>query len=206
MRERDAAKQTDRPRKKDMWRDGAAEGRAAGNICLFWSLFSLSLSLTASCNEIGTLTWAWLCIWAWYAHLTDICAAYCAASKKYFESRAPDVPISFHDAVLPFLLMHSPLPLTLRCLFSFRNIYMPVYCLVYQSHNCAEDGPPGEGEVVSVMWTDGKEYGGKFIRTRTQLEYQVLLTGQPFLVVFSTFLWSHGACKLLANGLISLKT
>ena len=54
--------------------------------------------------------------------------------------------------------------------------------MISQSHNCSQDGPPGEGEAVRVLWTDGKEYGGKFIRTRTQLEYQVCI----FFFILST--------------------
>lgn len=42
-----------------------------------------------------------------------------------------------------------------------------------QSQDCLQLGPPAEGEVVQVRWTDGRVYGAKFVASHPIQMYQV---------------------------------
>lgn len=42
-----------------------------------------------------------------------------------------------------------------------------------QSRDCAQLGPPPQGEVVQVRWTDGLVYGAKFVATHAIHMYLV---------------------------------
>lgn len=42
-----------------------------------------------------------------------------------------------------------------------------------QSRDCLQLGPPAEGEVVQVRWTDGQVYGAKFVASHAIQMYQV---------------------------------
>lgn len=42
-----------------------------------------------------------------------------------------------------------------------------------QSQDCLQLGPPAEGEVVQVRWTDGQVYGAKFVASHPIQMYQV---------------------------------
>lgn len=42
-----------------------------------------------------------------------------------------------------------------------------------QSQDCLQLGPPAEGEVVQVRWTDGQVYGAKFVTSHPIQMYQV---------------------------------
>lgn len=43
-----------------------------------------------------------------------------------------------------------------------------------QSQDCLQLGPPAEGEVVQVRWTDGQVYGAKFVASHPIQMYQVV--------------------------------
>ncbi|XP_078252053.1 lysine-specific demethylase 4C-like isoform X2 [Rhinoraja longicauda] len=51
------------------------------------------------------------------------------------------------------------------------------------SKNCLELGPPAEGEVVQVRWTDGLLYGAKFVSSNIVYMYQVEFEDGSQLVV-----------------------
>lgn len=46
-------------------------------------------------------------------------------------------------------------------------------CFVRQSRDCAQLGPPPQGEVVQVRWTDGLVYGAKFVAAHAVHMYLV---------------------------------
>lgn len=46
-------------------------------------------------------------------------------------------------------------------------------CLVFQNRDCAQLGPPPQGEEVKVRWTDGLVYGAKFVASRAIYMYLV---------------------------------
>lgn len=46
-------------------------------------------------------------------------------------------------------------------------------CFVDQSRDCAQLGPPPQGEEVQVRWTDGLVYGAKFVAVHVIQMYQV---------------------------------
>lgn len=51
--------------------------------------------------------------------------------------------------------------------------------LLFQSRDCAQLGPPPQGEVVQVRWTDGLVYGAKFVAAHAVHMY---LVGQSIIV------------------------
>ncbi|XP_023563623.1 lysine-specific demethylase 4A [Octodon degus] len=51
------------------------------------------------------------------------------------------------------------------------------------SHDCLQLGPPAEGEVVQVRWTDGQVYGAKFVASHPIQMYQVEFEDGSQLVV-----------------------
>lgn len=55
----------------------------------------------------------------------------------------------------------------------FVGLYlMVVFCC--QGRDCAQIGPPPQGEMVQVRWTDGLVYGAKFVAAHIIQMYQVL--------------------------------
>lgn len=46
-------------------------------------------------------------------------------------------------------------------------------CFVGQSRDCAQLGPPPQGDVVQVRWTDGLVYGAKFVAAHVIQMYLV---------------------------------
>ncbi|KAB0391370.1 hypothetical protein E2I00_005218 [Balaenoptera physalus] len=52
-----------------------------------------------------------------------------------------------------------------------------------QSQDCLQLGPPAEGEVVQVRWTDGQVYGAKFVASHPIQMYQVEFEDGSQLVV-----------------------
>uniref|UniRef100_UPI00359030C2 Lysine-specific demethylase 4A n=1 Tax=Homo sapiens TaxID=9606 RepID=UPI00359030C2 len=51
------------------------------------------------------------------------------------------------------------------------------------SQDCLQFGPPAEGEVVQVRWTDGQVYGAKFVASHPIQMYQVEFEDGSQLVV-----------------------
>lgn len=51
--------------------------------------------------------------------------------------------------------------------------YLPNFSFMLQSRDCLQLGPPAEGEVVQVRWTDGQVYGAKFVASHAIQMYQV---------------------------------
>lgn len=51
------------------------------------------------------------------------------------------------------------------------------------SQDCLQLGPPAEGEVVQVRWTDGQVYGAKFVASHPIQMYQVEFEDGSQLVV-----------------------
>ena len=55
-----------------------------------------------------------------------------------------------------------------------RGTFLSLFCLMFpQSQDCLQLGPPAEGEVVQVRWTDGQVYGAKFVASHPIQMYQV---------------------------------
>lgn len=54
-----------------------------------------------------------------------------------------------------------------------RWAFHPSPLLFPQSQDCLQLGPPAEGEVVQVRWTDGQVYGAKFVASHPIQMYQV---------------------------------
>ena len=46
-------------------------------------------------------------------------------------------------------------------------------CVCVQNRDCVQQGPPAQGEVVQVRWTDGLVYGAKFVAAHVIQMYQV---------------------------------
>lgn len=62
-----------------------------------------------------------------------------------------------------------------------------------QSQDCLQLGPPAEGEVVQVRWTDGQVYGAKFVASHPIQMYQVA----------KSFCWALG--EFLINSVLPLR-
>lgn len=56
----------------------------------------------------------------------------------------------------------------------YPSSYVPTSSFTLQSRDCLQLGPPAEGEVVQVRWTDGQVYGAKFVASHAIQMYQVL--------------------------------
>lgn len=54
-----------------------------------------------------------------------------------------------------------------------RTSFHSFLLLFPQSQDCLQLGPPAEGEVVQVRWTDGQVYGAKFVASHPIQMYQV---------------------------------
>lgn len=59
----------------------------------------------------------------------------------------------------------------LRCVQFMLLGVKPV--LLFQNRDCAQLGPPPQGEVVQVRWTDGLVYGAKFVAAHAVHMYLV---------------------------------
>lgn len=68
----------------------------------------------------------------------------------------------------PSFLSHCHLPLW----WARAALHSPPL-LFPQSQDCLQLGPPAEGEVVQVRWTDGQVYGAKFVASHPIQMYQV---------------------------------
>lgn len=67
-----------------------------------------------------------------------------------------------------------------------RRTFLSFFSLLFpQSQDCLQLGPPAEGEVVQVRWTDGQVYGAKFVASHPIQMYQV---AKGFLLGFGDYL------------------
>lgn len=56
---------------------------------------------------------------------------------------------------------------------AYPSASLPSSSFMLQSRDCLQLGPPAEGEVVQVRWTDGQVYGAKFVASHAIQMYQV---------------------------------
>lgn len=69
-------------------------------------------------------------------------------------------------------------------LFNYLLSFVSVGCLTSlpvcpQSRDCIQMGPPPEGEMVQLQWTDGIVYKAKFIAAQISQIYQVSMEEYP---------------------------
>lgn len=81
---------------------------------------------------------------------------------------------SFSDNLFPEdIVVRKELHSSKLCLMIKKSVLKPCWWFIFQNRDCRQLGPPSEGDVVQVLWTDGLIYGAKFVSDHIIPMYQV---------------------------------